>query len=82
MNGKFKKFSSQVNFDPNKLATAKANFDIELVSIDTGSSESDGEVTGKLWFNTKNFPTAKFVSSSVKYISGNRYEVLGKLTIK
>lgn len=82
MDGQFKQFSSQLNFDPAKPATAKANFDVELASIDLGSSEADQEVAGKPWFNTKTFPKANFVSSSVRALGGNRFEVAGKLTIK
>lgn len=82
VDGKFKKFSSQLNFDPAKPATAKATFDVELASVDTGAPEGDQEVAGKPWFNTKAFPTARFVSGSVKALGGNKYEVAGKLTIK
>lgn len=82
MNGKFKKFASQLSFDPAKLGTAKASFDVELASIDAGSTEANDEVVGKQWFNTKVFPTARFVSSSVKAIGNNHYEVAGTLTIK
>ena len=82
VDGKFKKFSSQLNFDPAKPAAAKATFDVELASVDTGAPEGDQEVAGKPWFNTKAFPTAHFVSGSVKALGGNKYEVAGKLTIK
>jgi polyisoprenoid-binding protein YceI len=82
MDGKFKKFTSQFSFDPAKLAAAKAIIDIDLASIDAGSSDADQEVVGKAWFNTKVFPTARFVSSNVKALGGSRYEVAGKLTIK
>ncbi len=82
MDGKFKKFSAQLAFDPAKATAAKASFDVDLASIDTGGAESDQEVAGKAWFNTKLFPTARFVSSSVKALGGNRYEVTGQLTIK
>lgn len=82
VDGKFKKFSSQLNFDPAKPAAAKATFDVELASVDTGAPEGDEEVAGKPWFNTKAFPSARFVSSSVKALGTNRYEVAGKLTIK
>lgn len=82
MDGKFRKFATQLSFDPAKPASAKATFDVDLASIDTGSSEADQEVAGKQWFNTKAFPTARFVSSSVKALGGNKYEVTGKLTMK
>ena len=82
MDGRFRKFSAQLNFDPAKPSTARASFDVDLASVDTGGAESDQEVAGKPWFNTKAFPTARFVSSSVKPLGGNRYEVTGKLSIK
>ncbi len=82
VDGKFKKFASQLNFDPAKPTAAKATFDIELASVDTGAPEGDQEVAGKPWFNTKAFPTAKFVSGTVKPLGGNKYEVAGQLTIK
>ena len=82
MEGRFKKFTTQLKFDPAKVASAKVVLDVDLASIDTGSSEVDDEVAGKLWFSTKVFPTAHFASGSVKALEGNRYEVAGQLTIK
>ncbi len=82
MDGRFRKFSSRIAFDPVQPAKAQAAFDIDLASIDTGAAESDEEVAGKSWFNTAGFPKANFVSSAVKPVGGNRYEVSGRLTIK
>ena len=82
VDGKFRKFSGQLNFDPAKPTAAKASIDVELASVDTGAAEGDQEVAGKAWFNTADFPTARFVSSSVKALGGNRYDVVGQLTIK
>ena len=82
LDGKFKKFVAQIDFDPAKPEAAQAKFDIDLASIDTGSSDGDEEVAGKDWFNAKAFPTAKFVSTGVKSLGANRFEVQGKLTIK
>jgi polyisoprenoid-binding protein YceI len=80
--GSFKSFRSKLAFDPAKPAAAKAELEIDLASIDAGSKEADDEVASKDWFNTKAFPVAKFVSTSVKPLGGNRYEVAGKMTIK
>ena len=82
MDGRFKKFAAQLAFDPAKPASAKVAFDVDLAGIDTGGAESDQEVAGKAWFDSKNFPVARFVSSAVKPLGGNRYEVSGKLSIK
>ena len=82
LDGKFKKFVALIDFDQTKLERAFAKFDIDVASIDTGSSEGDDEVVGKVWFNAKAFPKANFVSTSIKSLGANRFEVQGKLTIK
>lgn len=82
MDGKFGKFSAQLAFDPAKLGKAQAKIDIDVASIDTGSAEANEEVAGKLWFNTKQYPAASFVSTGVKALGGNRYEATGALSIK
>lgn len=82
MDGRFRKFSGQLAFDPAQPAKAKAALEIDLASIDTGATESDEEVAGRSWFHLASFPRAHFVSSGVKALGGNRYEVSGRLTIK
>lgn len=80
--GRFKKFTAQVNFDPAKAEQGKASFEVELASVDTGSGEADQEVVSKSWFNTTAFPKAQFVSKQIKPTAPNQYEVLGTLSIK
>jgi polyisoprenoid-binding protein YceI len=80
--GRFKKFTAQIAFDPRKLASAKAEIAVDLASVDTGSAEADEEVSKKGWFNTSAFPTAKFSSSAVTQTGPDRYEARGKLSIK
>ena len=80
--GRFRKFTGKVDFDPAKPAASKAEIEVDLGSIDTGSEEADTEVKTKGWFNIAVFPTARFVSTAVKPLGSGRYEVSGKLTIK
>ena len=80
--GKFGKFTLQLLFDPAKLNESRVQLEVDLASIDTGSTEANDEVKGKAWFDVKNYPSAKFVSTAVKGLGGNRYEVTGKMTIK
>lgn len=82
MEGQFKRFNGQLRFDPAKPTLAKAALEINLASIDTGSTEGDEEVAGKLWFNTAQFPLARFISTSVKPLGNNRFQVTGKMSIK
>ncbi len=80
--GQFKRFKGQLGFDPAKPAAARAELEIELASIDAGSPEANDEVAGKLWFNTKAFPVARFVVASIKPLGNNRFDVAGKMSIK
>lgn len=80
--GRFKKFTAQVVFDEKNLAGSKAEIEVDLASIDTGSAEADTEVGKKAWFNTSAFPAAKFSSSSVTSPGTGKFEVRGKLSIK
>ncbi|WP_310451309.1 YceI family protein [Sulfuritalea sp.] len=80
--GQFKSFRSKLAYDPAKPAAAKAELEIDMASIDAGSKDANDEVAGKAWFNTKAFPVAKFVATSVKPLGGNRLEVAGKMSIK
>ena len=80
--GQFRRFPTQLRFDPAQPANASATLEIDLASIDTGSPEANAEVVSKAWFNTKAHPTARFVSSAIRPLGGERYEVAGKLTIK
>lgn len=80
--GRFRKFTTALAFDPARPAQASARLDVDLNSIDAGSKDANDEVVGKSWFNAKAFPTASFVSTGIKPVGGNRYEVAGKLTIK
>lgn len=82
VDGSFKKFTAQLSFDPAKINTAKATFDLDVTSIDTGSDEGNDEVATKAWFNAKAFPRAKFESTGFKALGGNKYEVSGKMSIK
>ncbi len=82
MDGKFKKFSAQVGLDTAKLDKAKGSIEIDLASIDTGSSEADQEVVGKSWFNVAAHPKASFVLKSLKSAGANQYEAIGQLTLK
>lgn len=82
VDGRFGKFSAQLDFDPAKPEAGKAQIDVDLASIDAGSAEANDEVKGKGWFNVREFPTARFVSTSVKSLGNNRFEASGKMTIK
>ncbi len=83
VDGKFKKFTAQLDFDPPKPAAGSANLTIDTSSYDLGDESYNQQVRGKDWFDTAQFPNATFVSSAIASADGaNRFKVTGKLTIK
>jgi polyisoprenoid-binding protein YceI len=80
--GAFKRFAGDVRFDAKQPDKSRADIEIELDSIDTGSSDADTEAKRKAWFDTANHPKARFTSSSVRRLAADRYEVNGQMTIK
>jgi len=80
--GAFKRFDATVTFDPAKPEATKAEFEVDLASIDLGSDEGNTEAVRKAWLNVPAFPKARFVTSSVKSLGGGKFEAAGALTIK
>lgn len=80
--GHFRTVRTELSFDPGTPEKSSVRLELDLASIDAGSSEANDEVVTKPWFDIKAHPTATFVSSSVKPLGGNRFEVAGKLSIK
>lgn len=82
LNGHFKKFDAQVQFDTVKPETSKIHFTVDTGSASMGSKETDSNLMGADWFNIAKFPTATFDSTAVKALGNGKYQVDGTLTIK
>ena len=61
--GRFRKFDATVAFDPKKPEATKAEFEVDLGSIDLGNPEGETEAKRKPWLNIDAFPKAKFVAA-------------------
>jgi polyisoprenoid-binding protein YceI len=82
VDGKFKAFSAQLDFDPKKPETGKIAFTVDLGSVSLGDASFDQEVAKADWFDTKRNGKATFASTSIKAVAPGRFDVAGKLTIK
>jgi len=80
--GSFRKFDATVSFDPKKPEATRAEFEVDLGSIDLGNAEGETEARRKAWLNIEAFPKAKFVAASVKPAGPGKFEAIGPLTIK
>jgi polyisoprenoid-binding protein YceI len=80
--GRFRQFDATVAFDPKKPEATRAEFEVDLASIDLGNPEGETEARRKPWLNVEAFPEAKFTARTVKATGPGRYEATGPLTIK
>lgn len=80
--GHFKRFDAQVNFDPAKLATSQIAFGIDVGSATLGSAEADAEMPKPVWLGAAQFPRATFQSKTIKALGGGKFEVAGQLNLK
>lgn len=76
--GRFGRFDVQLDLgSPGRLDVG-----IGIGSIDTQDEERDGLLRGAELFDAARFPTAHFVSTEILRRGGDRYEAVGKLTIR
>ena len=80
--GQFTRFDATVAFDPARPEATKAEFEVDLGSIDLGNAENETEAKRKVWLNIEGFPKAKFVAESVKQTAPGKFTATGPLTIK
>ncbi|MBU0915853.1 MAG: YceI family protein [Gammaproteobacteria bacterium] len=81
VNGHFKRFAVQTNFDPKSPQTSQVALRFELASA-TISADADPELGKPDWFATAKYPQATFQSTGIKALGGGKFEVAGKLSIK
>ena len=80
--GRFKRWSATLQFDPRQPQAAKVDFSIDTRSVAFGAADTELEVAKPGWFDSARFPQARFVSNTVRAVGGNRFEVQGSLTLK
>jgi polyisoprenoid-binding protein YceI len=79
--GRFTSFRGEVEGDPADITTARARFEVDLASVDTGSPDRDAHLRSADFFDVDHHPTMTFVSRSIEPAGGD-YKVIGDLTIK
>lgn len=79
--GQFSSFRGEIEGDPNDITSAKARFEVDMDSIDTGNPDRDAHLKSADFFEVEKHPKMTFVSRSVER-AGDDYRVVGDLTIK
>lgn len=81
VDGRFKDFTGEINFDPNAPAKTTINFTVQSKSVSTDNDKRDEHLRGSDFFDTEKFPTLTFRSTKVAALGEDRYSVTGDLTI-
>lgn len=82
VDGYFKKFDGTITAAKDDLSDAVFDISIASASLNTDLEMRDNHLKSEDMFNVEKFPTLTFKSTSVTKISGNKYKMVGNLTIK
>lgn len=80
--GSFKVFDGTVEHTKADFSDAKVNFTVDVNSVFTDNERRDGHLKGDDFFNAAQFPAMKFVSTAMKPLGNNKYQLSGNLTIR
>ena len=82
VNGTFRNFSADIEFNPEDLTTAQVKFSVNVDSIDTRNEDRDNHLKSADFFDVEKHPEMTFVGKEVVKKGDNEYEVTGDLTIR
>jgi len=80
--GVFKRFETDISYDPDNPADARVRAVVDLASVSTGDTQRDTALPTKDWFFVSSFPQATFEAVGFQLIGGNLFNVTGKLSLR
>src|SRR2546425_10002581 len=80
-NGKFIRFSGNIDLDRQRPEQSSVSTRIQVSSIDTGIKKRDDHLRSPEFFNVAKFPEITFKSRSVKKTGQQSGDILGDLTM-
>ncbi len=82
VDGSFRVFDGTMEHTKSDFSDAKVTFSIDVNSINTDNENRDGHLKGDDFFSAAQYPQIKFVSTSMKAMGGNKYQLAGNMTVK
>lgn len=80
--GSFKIFDGNVEHTKADFSDAVINFTVDVNSVNTDNERRDNHLKSDDFFNAASFPQMKFVSTSMKPLGNNKFQLAGNLTIR
>jgi polyisoprenoid-binding protein YceI len=81
VHGQFKTFDATLTATKDDLSDAVFTATADIKSVDTDNEMRNGHLQGEGWFDATKFPTLSFKSTSFTKVSGNKYKLVGDLTM-
>ena len=82
VSGRFDKFEGAFSYDPKAVGSATATATIDIASVNTNDAKRDGHLKDCDFFCAKDFGKMTFKTTKVTPKEGNKFEVIGELSIK
>ena len=79
--GRYNDVQGTIEFDKLHIERSKMDIKVRTKSIDTGNRTRDGHIRGADFFNTRQYPEATFVSTSIEEKSDGIYALKGDFTL-
>jgi len=79
--GRFNDVSGSIDFDKADVTKSKVSITIKTASIDTNHGKRDAHLRSPDFFNAKEFPEMKFVSTKIDKTGDKTANVTGNLTL-
>ncbi|MFE9403820.1 YceI family protein [Streptomyces sp. NPDC006530] len=80
--GSFTEHEGTLTLDGANPAASAASIDVKIASVDTGIADRDGHLRGGDFFDAEQFPLMSFRSTEARALGGDKYRMIGDLTIK
>ncbi len=82
LNGSFDQAQVDVKLDDADPSQSSLRATVETASASTADSQVTTTLPTADWFASEQFPTAEFVSRSIRALSAGKYQVVGEMRIK
>lgn len=80
--GRFGTFAGSFQLDPATGQAGAATLSIDVATISTNNERRDGHLKSADFFAADSFPKITFTSTAIQKLSGNKYKMMGNLTMR
>lgn len=81
VDGSFRKFDVKMNSLKDDYSDAQIDLTADVNSIDTNEEKRDGHLKSPDFFDAAKNPTLTFKSTGIQKLGGNKYKLMGNLTM-